>query len=312
MNLEKTNRYFTQTIVGAPMELRVGIATKAKNGFQWGPDQEEDPPEVSPKAPRRAFRELLPSFSLPKFQKPSRPRLSFLLIGGAALIGTAFVAVRLYTPNNLAVEVAAPQKANPGNATPLSSINVEAAPFAAAQPQQHEQAAAPAGDGPLPFARPVAGSITPVESAAPQSPTPAPAGPVNVAPKAKEAEKPSPSALVLDKPDEKAKQVAPAQTPAAQVATNKVVPQTAVPVTPAKTQAPAAAPVVAGPPSEPAVPITVVDIDKKGAFVLLTNPATRLPEKFSVGQKIFTGETITKIDPSAGKIQLGTRTIGMQ
>lgn len=287
----------------------MGIATKAQNGFQWGPDLEEDPAAVPVVAPRRTFREILPTFKLPKLSKPSRPRLSVLVIGGAAVIGIAFVAVRLINPTNLGVDVSTPQKAAAGNAAPLSSINVEAAPFAAASPQLHEQQAAPAGDGPLPFARPAAGSINAVDSPAPQA---APPASLTAPAKAKEPEKASPSALVLDKPDEKTKQVVPtvSQTPSPQPATNRVVPQVAVPVAQAKP--PVVAPAAPTPSADAAVPITVVDIDKKGAFVLLTNPSTRLPEKFSVGQKIFTGETITKIDPSAGKIQLGTRTIGMQ
>jgi hypothetical protein len=73
-------------------------------------------------------------------------------------------------------------------------------------------------------------------------------------------------------------------------------------------QQPAKAPVA----TQVSTKITVVDIDKKGAYVLLTNPATRLPEKFTVGQAIFTGEVINKIDPATGKILLGTRTIGLQ
>ncbi len=58
--------------------------------------------------------------------------------------------------------------------------------------------------------------------------------------------------------------------------------------------------------------VTVVDIAKDGSYVLITNPRTRLPERFTVGQKIFSGETIQKIDAAAGKVQLDQRSVGLQ
>lgn len=57
---------------------------------------------------------------------------------------------------------------------------------------------------------------------------------------------------------------------------------------------------------------TVVDIGPDGTYVLITNPTTRLPQRFTTGQKIFTGETIQKIDVKSGSVQLDTRTIKMQ
>ena len=56
----------------------------------------------------------------------------------------------------------------------------------------------------------------------------------------------------------------------------------------------------------------MVDIAKDGSYVLITNPRTRLPERFTVGQKIFSGETIQKIDAAAGKVQLDQRSVGLQ
>lgn len=57
---------------------------------------------------------------------------------------------------------------------------------------------------------------------------------------------------------------------------------------------------------------TLVDIGPDGSYVLITNPATRLPQRFSVGQKIFTGETIQNIDVKSGSVQLDARTIKLQ
>lgn len=64
--------------------------------------------------------------------------------------------------------------------------------------------------------------------------------------------------------------------------------------------------------SDDAAKVTIVDIAKDGAYVLITNPKTRLPERFAVGQKIHSGETVQKIDPATGKVQLDKRTIGLQ
>lgn len=58
--------------------------------------------------------------------------------------------------------------------------------------------------------------------------------------------------------------------------------------------------------------ITVVDIAPDGNYVLITNPATRLPQKYQAGQKIFTGETLKSIDPANSKIVLDTRTVNME
>ncbi len=59
--------------------------------------------------------------------------------------------------------------------------------------------------------------------------------------------------------------------------------------------------------------MTVVDIDKAGKYVLITNPETRLPQKVEIGQKIFTGETIRGIDPASGRVHLDDgRTLTMQ
>lgn len=50
------------------------------------------------------------------------------------------------------------------------------------------------------------------------------------------------------------------------------------------------------------VKITIVDIAPGGKSVLVTNPATRLPTKLSVGDKLPNGKTIQGIDEKAGSI----------
>jgi hypothetical protein len=58
--------------------------------------------------------------------------------------------------------------------------------------------------------------------------------------------------------------------------------------------------------------VTIVDIARDGSFALITNPSTRLPERIVAGQKIFTGESVVKIDAAAGKVQFDKRSVGMQ
>lgn len=58
--------------------------------------------------------------------------------------------------------------------------------------------------------------------------------------------------------------------------------------------------------------ITVVDIAPDASYVLITNPQTRLPQRYTSGQKIFTGETIKSIDPKAGQLVLDSRTVNME
>jgi len=58
--------------------------------------------------------------------------------------------------------------------------------------------------------------------------------------------------------------------------------------------------------------VTVVDIAPDASYVLITNPQTRLPQRYTNGQKIFTGETIKSIDPKAGQLVLDSRTVTME
>lgn len=87
----------------------------------------------------------------------------------------------------------------------------------------------------------------------------------------------------------------------------------AAPVVAPAPSKPASAPVAAAAPPKVDEPkVTVVDIARDGSYVLITNPRTRLPERFGVGQKIFSGETVQKIDAAGGKVQLDKRSVGLQ
>jgi hypothetical protein len=225
----------------------------------------------------------------------------------------------------------------PAEAAASAAITLAAAPFAI----QSASSGAPLAP-PQPSAVPEAVSA-PAQAAARPKPEPAKTKPenakgkpepvkANVEPgKAKlevtKAESPkqdqkdqSPAALVLDTPTKASSASPPStaqtranapQSPSAPATVAAANTSSGRVVGPAKETSPAAA--SAG---EPRVvdqrAVTVVDIDKGGAFALITNPQTRLPEKVTVGQKIFTGETVKKIDPAAGKIQLDARFVGMQ
>lgn len=123
-----------------------------------------------------------------------------------------------------------------------------------------------------------------------------------------------PSAVILDKaPQEVA--AASAQPPASQPKATEAAPapttrKFADPIE-VTSGAPASKP-SADTKKRNAERITVVDIAPDGNYVLITNPATRLPQKYQAGQKIFTGETLKSIDPVNSKIVLDTRTVNME
>lgn len=56
-------------------------------------------------------------------------------------------------------------------------------------------------------------------------------------------------------------------------------------------------------PAKPEQKITIVDIAPGGGAVLVTNPATRLPTRLSVGDKLPNGKVIQSIDEKGGSIK---------
>lgn len=275
------------------MELILGIPTAGSGQPQWVGYVAKPELEAGP--------------ALSAAQLPNSPRASFtwpamnaqlkvVLVGTLAL--AALILVTIYGSSGRSNAPLAPQKSSavpviqsPASAPALSNISVEPSAFPASLAVSGGVRPAPT-DGV--FAAPVAA-----------------AAPV-VAAKAKEPEKEKDRipAVVLDKPDESVK--APAVVaikPVAPAAPTKDKPAADAKAVVAKAEAAPAAPTQIG---ESQPPVTVVDIAKDGSYVLVSNPKTRLPEKFAVGQKIHTGEVIKKIDPATGKVQLTSRTIGMQ
>ena len=110
---------------------------------------------------------------------------------------------------------------------------------------------------------------------------------------------------VLDKPA----QPGPAQTPAptSAPAANQPAPpapKVAPPVEdkPAGVTSALAARPVAGADAAAGPRITIVDIAANGKSVLVTDPATRLPTRKAVGDKLPNGKTIQSIDATAGSV----------
>ena len=79
----------------------------------------------------------------------------------------------------------------------------------------------------------------------------------------------------------------------------------------AKTQATAAVAVTPGKPAAKEAPKRVgaglVALTPDGKSALFTNPTTRLPEKFGIGDKLPSGETLRLIDPNSGTVKTDAR-----
>lgn len=288
------NNHFTCTIVGQPMELILGVPTAGSGEPQWVGYKAKPEVEASPAlstAPPPDPPKI--GFPWPGKNVPLKLVLPGIVLGFVAISAALYVSSsRTNTPSVPQKMSAVPINQPPASTPALSNISVEPAAF--------------------PASLAVSGGVRPAPTDSVFAAPFAAAAPVVVAAKAKESEKEKDRipAVVLDKPDESVK--APdvvAIKPVAPAAPAKDKPAAAAKAVVAKAEA---APVAPTQNSESQPPVTVVDIAKDGSYVLVSNPKTRLPEKFAVGQKIHTGEVIKKIDPAAGKVQLTSRTIGMQ
>ena len=225
-----------------------------------------------------------------------------LVVAGVALVGTR-IGQAPATASAVAggVVLGAAQRMEEAKAFPIQPAT-DAEPKTVAITMQNTPFAA---SSPLPK------SIQPPAPPAPATtvqlpPVPAKPGPAVAPQAAKGTDKEvATSLLIMDgagaaKTDDKRVVEAPSRVAAAPV------------VAPAPIK-PASAPVAAAAPPKVDEPkVTVVDIARDGSYVLITNPRTRLPERFGVGQKIFSGETVQKIDAAGGKVQLDKRSVGLQ
>ena len=304
---EQINRYFTRAVVGKPVRMNLGVATRPPNGLRWGPVG---------KGATKGWRLHPRTWSIPGLTRIkevlSSRAVKLTAIGSGLVLASIYAMVGIgLIGNSSEEEKNASLTVSPREVAPvqLSSIHIEKAEFTPemSEPTRDSSAAKPQ-EGPLPMFAPPGAPDAPAAAPYRLKPTPqtSTASAVQTPDKSvAPPEKAKPvSAVILDAAPDRVKSV---QEPASGESkkTGKK-PDAGMKLTEPATLRQAAAPVA---PSGPAV--TIVDIDRNGSYVLLTNPASRLPEKFVVGQKIFTGETITKIDPANGRIQLGSRTVNM-
>lgn len=300
---EQINLYFTRAVVGKPVRMNLGVATRPPNGLRWGPVGKN-----AKKGWRLSIAWPIPGSARIKSMLSSRASKLTALGGGLAL-ASLYALVGLGVIGNSSPDKQETVGGVQQDPTPvqLSSIRIEKAEFPQELgPASQEPLPARAADRPLPmFAPPGETAGTPYQLK-PSNPQPTIAAAVTKPAKedaAPEKSKPV-SAVILDAVPDRAK---PAQEPPAgepKKAGKKS--DTGIKQSePATVRQTTATPTASGP------AVTIVDIDRNGSYVLLTNPVTRLPEKFVAGQKIFTGETITKIDPANGRIQLGSRTVNI-
>lgn len=296
--MDKLDHYFTQTIVGMPRRYTLGTPSSNSTEPVWAGSELQG-------APGRGFPGALSLSDLRiAAQGLASPLLSAgrrRLVLGMAALGAAGLAaaigVRFFAPADLATDnenrVVAARSEEPkafpiqpaADAPPkTTAISVEAFPFAA--------------PAPLPKA-----TVVPPGAPMSQLPT-SPVKPAQPAPPpSKDVQKEQPASLLImdgagpPKADDKKPAEVAQRGPTSQQEVGGVMPASPPAISPARADD---------------QKVTVVDIAKDGSFVLITNPRTRLPERFTVGQKIFSGETIQKIDVAGGKVQLDKRSVGLQ
>lgn len=297
--MDQPNSYLTQHIVGMPMRLALGVPTAIPGDPTIGLQSSN--------------QQGLPSKAGPWVlgTVPQRRAVGYA-IGTLAFACIAIYAVYTQRPTPVVPPPLATQPPAPKSIEhPLSSIDRQASPF--------EEATGATTDANQPFRPAPSGVVAPVPAdalavrppdkvAAKSLPTPTtPAKPVT------RSEPEQVKAVILDaaapKSAEKTKAVAVEPKP---VPANLASPPPAQPSKATSTPATTVAKGDVERPDNVTTKITIVDIAVDGSYVLITDPQTRLPKKYSAGQKIFTGEQILKIEPDKSRIQLTSRYVAVQ
>lgn len=216
----------------------------------------------------------------------------------------------------------------PESPAPVTAITVAAEPFQVEEVASAEPAAATgtaslglqAPEGPLPVGQAVSALSMPAR--------PLPSAPVNQPPikigqpspvanakndvagnkKGEKEREDAPRAMVLDASKEPSEKPTAPGSQTLSVATAPAS-KTGKVVMPTEIAAPGAGPTGQ---SAAATRPTIVTIAEDNSYVLITNPSTRLPQKFQVGQKLPTGATVQKIDHAKGVVQIDGQTFGLQ
>jgi hypothetical protein len=115
-------------------------------------------------------------------------------------------------------------------------------------------------------------------------------------------EEPKPPAVILDEMVEKPKPTAGVKSEPTAKTSQPVKPTVVASVSSSAAAAPSAP---AAPALAPARGLIAITPDGKSA--VFTDPATRLPKQFKVGDKLTSGDTIKSIDAAQGKVIAGTK-----
>lgn len=341
--MDQTESYLTQSIVGKPQRLFLGVKIRLEGEATDLVDVQESwlsPSRwvssslqwVSRVASKGEHEDRQRSTGNPEARPFQRGLLLYAAVSSLAA-GGFFIWWMTLPTENASLAVAMPASAPITSPQTPQNINLETAPFPIAPPdtEGNSEATDPVV---LPIARPPQreGPSTQVED---RGPLPAailpsslvdtqarPSSQATSGPDRKTSIKPSaagdvdsdekkkPSGLVLDMES---------GVPTQQKSAASGQPSTPVPRSQPTTAVKLVEPVVevggssaqgAARPSTPRP--TIVDIAEDNSYVLITNPGTRLPQKFQVGQTVLGVGTLQRIDHAKGTVQIDGRSYGLQ
>jgi hypothetical protein len=322
--MDKTESYLTQVIVGKRQRLTLGTKVRYEG------DGYLALPQTS-----RLYGALqdVGAFLAGRWHKWAMGVFVVTLVAGIGAGGAWFFLQQNQLENGSVLAGEQPIATPPSNlpiapapvpTDPVTAITVAAEPFPMADGAAMErsiatetpsQGAQVPPDGPLPPGSAASGSSVPTRTIPPrhvelsQSPPAVNAKRDVVSNKASGRDREdSPPAVVLD-----------ASKDAADKSGASVAQTLSVVKEPASKNAKVVTPTEVGSPvvgtvgtSSTTTRPTIVTIAEDSSYVLITNPSTRLPQKFQVGQKLPSGATVQKIDHSKGVVQIDGQTFGLQ
>lgn len=291
---------------GAPLHLDQGRLVDSRPGMArlitgalFAPSTPSTPASAAQDKPKllAGWRRKLSAW------KPSigTPRVAVAASAMAVAIGAATLGAYQWT-QPIAPKVATAPPATSLPIVPAAAADLSAVKVVATAYQPEQPAAAPASEpvAPLPISMPTATAASP-ENKAPAVALPAASPQKQVATAAAQIPAPAPtakkeperhSAVVMDEPASKPSQAqsAVAKPGAANiVATGKPLPSSP---TPWPVKEPVTAPRAPG----------LIALTPDGKFAVFTNPKTRLPEQFKVGDQLPSGDVIRTIDYKDGRV----------
>lgn len=328
--MDPTQRYLTQMIVGAPKRIAMGVPVEVTGGPSMASGAVADAEDVSRTALARLRRWGV--IGIAKLVPSRQAYMRLATLGVIAAVGVGLSQMRTLSTSTPKEATPVAVARAPAGGPAMDSISVVKAPFLEPALPEQTLPAVQSSQPSLPFQPAAANQVIPAGLMAPvtpqTNPTPIPqkavasAGPSKSAAPAAESRSPvrtsrnaeekrsdEPRALVLDgtKTDQKpqSSDTAPVKPSPKEPSLGENDKRLVGPVSEQSAR-------LATAPVEETKRVRIVDIGHDSSFVLITNPQTRLPQKFTVGQTIFTGETLQKIDAAKGTIQLDSRTVGLQ